>query len=169
MAGGTIVFIRLVAVLVSISLSSALASADPNGTQGGAVGAKKELPRTLRQSPAGVAQIYLYWPKDRLEPKWAQSLSPAMEIHVDDKKVGDMASGDYITAQVPTGKHAVAFRTGFFSLPITQNNIAVAGATKHYYRIFRIFPKDTPDKAQLLIEEASEARALQELKELHKR
>ncbi len=92
-----------------------------------------------------------------------------MEIYVDDKKIGDMASGDYIAAQVPTGNHAVAFRTGFFSLPITQNNITVTGATKHYYRIFRIFPKDNPAKAQLLIEEASEVRALHDLKELHKR
>ncbi len=114
--------------------------------------------------------MYLYWPKDDLEPRWAQSLSPDMEIYVDDKKIGAMASGDYITAQVPTGNHAVAFRTGFFSLPITRNNIAVAGGNpKHYYRIFRIFPKDNPKAVQLLIEEASEARAIQDLKELHKR
>jgi len=93
-----------------------------------------------------------------------------MEIHVDGKKIGAMASGDYITAQVPTGNHAVAFRTGFFSLPITQNSIVVAGGNnKHYYRIFRIFPKDNPNTAHLLIEEASEARAVQDLKELHKR
>jgi hypothetical protein len=160
--------------LVSISLSSALAFADPNGTQGGSVGAKKELPRTLHQSPAGVAQIYLYWPRDDLEPGWAQSLSkslmPDMEIYVDDKKIGAMGSGDYITAQVPTGNHVVAFRAGFFSLPITKNTIAVAGGSpKHYYRIFRIFPKDNPDAVQLLIEETSEARAVQDLKELHKR
>ncbi len=171
---GTVVFIRLIAVLVSICLSSALASADSNGAQGASVGAKKALPPTPRQSSGGVAQIYLYWPRDELESGWvqslSQSLSPDMEIYVDDKKVGAMVSGDYITAQVPTGNHVVAFRTGFFSLPITRNNIVVAGSNaKHYYRIFRIFPKDNPKAVQLLIEEASEARATQDLKELHKR
>lgn len=170
MAGGTIVFIRLIAVLVSISLSSALAYAESNNTQDRSVGAKKELPRAAHQNSVGVAQVYLYWPKDDLEPKWVQSLSPAMDIYVDDRKIGAMASGDYVTAQVPIGNHAVAFRTGFFSLPITRKNITVTGGNpNHYYRLFRIFPKDNPKSVQLLIEEASEARAIQDLKELHKR
>ena len=161
-------FIRLITVLISISLSSALASADSNGTQGGSVGAKKELPRTLRQSSAGVAQIYLYWQRDGFG--WLNSLTPDMEIYVDDKKIGVMLSGDYITAQVPIGNHVISFRTGFLSLPMTRNSIAIAGAnTKHYYRIIKVYLNDDPKSVRLLIEEASEARAIQDMKELHKR
>ncbi len=167
-AGGTIVFIRLIAVLISISLSSALASANSNGTQGGSVGAKKELPRTPRQSPAGVAQIYLYWPRDGLG--WLNSLLPDMEIYVDDKKIGTMLSGNYITTQVPIGNHVIAFRAGILSLPMTRNNISIAEAnTKYYYRIIKTYINGDPKAVRLVIEKASEARALQELKELHKR
>jgi hypothetical protein len=157
------VFIRLIAVLVSISLSSALAFADSSDAQGGSAGAKKESSRTLRQSPAGVAQIYLYWPRDGFG--WFDSLTPDMEIYVDDKKIGAMLSGDYITTQVPIGNHVIAFRTGFLSLPMTRS----WANTKHYYRIIKVYLYNDPKSMRLVIEEISEARAIQDMKELHKR
>lgn len=168
MAGDTIVFIRLIAVLVSIFLSSALTFADSNGAQDGSVGAKKASPPASRQSSGAVAQIYLYWPRDGFG--WLNSLTPDMEIYVDDKKIGTMLSGDYITTQVPIGNHVIAFRTGILSLPMTRNNISITTAnTKHYYKIVSVYLSNDPKSQQLVIEEASEARALQELKILHKR
>jgi hypothetical protein len=81
-----------------------------------------------------------------------------------------MLSGDYITAQVPTGNHVIAFRTGLLSLPMTRNNISISTAnTKHYYRIIKVYLNSDPNSMRLVIEEAAEARAIQELKELHKR
>jgi hypothetical protein len=164
------VFIRLVAVLVSICLSSASAFAETNGAS---AGAKKASPSASAPGSGGAVQVFLYWPRDNLEPGWAQNLRqsviPGMEIHIDGKKISTIASGDYITAQVSPGKHTVSFRAGFFSLPMTKSSISVSGGTKHYYRIFRIIPKDDPNAARILMEEASEPRAAQALKELHKR
>jgi hypothetical protein len=173
MAGGMFMFIRLIAVLISIFLSSALAYADPSGAKAGSAGAKKELARTPHQGPAGIAQIYVYWHGDSLEPGWVQSLSrgilPDMEVHVDDQKIGGILVGQYITAKVPTGNHTFAFKAGFFSLPMMTTTINVAGTGTHYYRIYRVFPRNDPDAVRLYLEEAPEARALQEMKELQKR
>jgi hypothetical protein len=173
MAGGIVVFIRLIAVLISILLSSTLTYADPAGAKAGSAGAKKELARTPHQSPAGIALIYVYWRGDSLEPGWVQSLSssmlPDMEVYVDDQKIGGILVGQYITAKIPTGNHTVAFKDGLFSLPMTKSNINVAGTGTHYYRIYRVIPRDDPNAARLYLEEAPEARALQEMKELRRR
>jgi hypothetical protein len=164
------VFIRLIAVLSLISLSPALASPNSNGTQGGPVAAKKELSRTYRQNSVGAAQIYLYWPRQGLDPGWLDNLKPDIEILVDDKKVGALASGDYITAQVPTGDHVITFRSKFLSVPIAQNDLFVGEAnTPHYYRIRKIDIDDRFHTTVFIINETSEVVALRNIKELHRR
>jgi hypothetical protein len=168
MAGGAVVFVRLIVVLVSLSLSSALAFAESNGAQSGPDAAKKASPAAPQQSSTGAAQIYVYWPKDAAG--FFASFLPDMEVWVDGKKTGTMISGDYITAQVSTGKHVIAFKAGILSLPMTRNNIAIGAAnTKHYYRIIRVYESSDPKSGRLVTEEVSEARAIQELKGLRKR
>jgi len=167
---GTIVFIRLIAVLSLISLSSALASPNSSSTQVRAATAKKELSGTFRQNAAGAAQIYLYWPRDLLDPGWLDNLKSDVEIVIDDKKVGAMASGDYIMTQIPTGDHAITFRSSLLSIPIARNHLFVGGAnTPHYYCIREIDINSRFQMTDFQINETSEELAIREIKELRRR
>jgi hypothetical protein len=164
------VFIQLITVLSLISLSSALASPNSSSTQVGAATAKKELLGTSRQNSAGAARIYLYWPRGLLDPGWLDNLKSDVEIVIDDKKVGTMASGDYIITQIPTGYHAITFRSSLLSIPIAQNHFFVGGAnTSHYYRIREIDINSQFQMTDFQINETSEEFAIREIKELRRR
>jgi hypothetical protein len=81
----------------------------------------------------GTATIYIYWQANFLD-----FLKPDFDFFIDGQRIGTMATGEYITAKVPAGKHVLTRQgSGMLpGMPFQQDLILGAGIT-HYYLLTR--------------------------------
>jgi hypothetical protein len=152
------------------SLPPAFAAPNSNGAQAGVAVSQKNLTSATQKNAGGTAQVYLYWPREMIDPAWLDGVKPDFDIVIDDRKAGALVSGEYIVTQVPPGDHKIIFRNSFLSVPIAETGFFVGGANvKHYYRIRKIDVDDRFQSTIFEVNETSEELSLRELKDLRRR
>jgi hypothetical protein len=136
--------------------------------------AQAELGDTRGKS-GGKTKLYVFWPWELLDSAALDALKPDFEIAIDGKVIGAITSGDYITAEISSGKHVIEIRSSLLPVTLAENDFFVSANKSFYVRVskyhstgFSSFGGQTFHERFAMSEVAPETGATR-LKELRKR
>ncbi len=84
--------------------------------------------------PSASSAVYLYWPRPALGLGFLDKYSSDIPVYVDERRIGAIKIGEYLSLKVPTGEHTLGLDVG---LPggrlLKQDFLVGANETRHFH------------------------------------
>jgi hypothetical protein len=97
--------------------------------------AQSEITGIPAKTVSGTATVFVYWPRGILDFGLFDAIKSDFAIFIDGKHSGAITGGDYLSVQLPAGRHLLEMETGsLFGTKLKQDLILGAGTT-HYFLV----------------------------------
>jgi hypothetical protein len=104
-------------------------------------------------TPSASAAVYLYWPKPAIGLGFLEQYSSDIPVYVDDRRIGAIKLGEYMSLKVPTGEHTLGLDVGLGGGRLLKQDFLVgANETRHFhmqnqdsFRLLEDSPEDAAD------------------------
>jgi hypothetical protein len=127
---------------IAVSLSKPLffyvhfTDAGPRIGEADAVTAQAEISGLQPKTAAGSATVFVFWPRALLDFGLFDAVKQEVDVTVDGRRIGAMGTGDYVTATVASGRHALAIKGGFAYLGGSADSaVFLTPGKSYYYRV----------------------------------
>jgi hypothetical protein len=136
--------------LMSFFSSESKAKSDSAPSQAGPAGNAASGPL------AATASLNLYWPRPALGLGFLDKYSSDIPVYLDEKRVGAIKLGEYVSLKVPTGEHTLGLDVGLGGGRLLKQDFLVgANETRHFhmqnqdtYRLLEDSPEDAAGYAK---------------------
>jgi hypothetical protein len=104
------------------------------------------------KAPSGPpATIHLYWPRPALDFGFLDKFSTAVPVFLNGKRIGSIATGDYLVVKVPSGEQVLGVDVGLSGGRLLKQNFILGAGTTRYFHVqhhdeFRM-AEDAPEEA----------------------
>ena len=105
-----------------------------------------------RKAPSGPpAAIHLYWPRPALDFGFLDKFNTAVPVFLNGKRVGAIATGEYLVMKVPSGEQVLGLDVGLSSGRLLKQDFILGAATTRHFHVqhhdeFRM-AEDSPEEA----------------------
>ena len=107
---------------------------------------------TIAKAPSGPpAKIHLYWPRPALDFGFLDKFNTAVPVFLNGKRVGAIATGEYLVVKVPSGEEVLGLDVGLSSGRLLKQDFILGAGTTRYFHVqhhdeFRM-AEDSPEEA----------------------
>ncbi len=104
------------------------------------------------KAPSGPpATIHLYWPRPALDFGFLDRFNTAVPVYLNGRRIGAVATGDYLVLKVPSGEHVLALDVGLSSGRLLKQDFILGAGTTRYFHVqhhdeYRMM-EDSPEEA----------------------
>jgi hypothetical protein len=104
------------------------------------------------KAPSGPpATIHLYWPRPALDFGFFDKFNTAIPVYLNGKRVGEIATGEYLVMNVPSGEHVLGLDVNLPIYRLLKKDFVLGAGTTRYFHVehhdeFRM-TEDSPEEA----------------------